>query len=45
MGAACRTYGGQKCKAVLVGKPEWRPLQRPRRRWGDTIKTDIKEIR
>jgi hypothetical protein len=32
------------CK-ILVGKPEEkRPLGRPRRRWEDGIKTDLKEI-
>jgi hypothetical protein len=31
---------------VLVGKPEGkRPLGRPRRRWEDNIKMDLKEIR
>jgi hypothetical protein len=30
---------------VLVGKREGkRPLRRPRRRWDDNIKVDIKEI-
>jgi hypothetical protein len=30
---------------VLVGKPEGkRPLGRPRRRWEDRIKTDLREI-
>jgi hypothetical protein len=30
---------------VLVGKPEgWRPLGRPRRRWEDNIKTDLREV-
>jgi hypothetical protein len=30
---------------ILVGKPEGkRPLGRPRRRWVDNIKTDIREI-
>jgi hypothetical protein len=29
----------------LVGKPEGnRPLERPRRRWEDNIKMDLKEI-
>jgi hypothetical protein len=29
---------------VLVGKPEGRrPLGRPRRRWEDNIKTDLRE--
>jgi hypothetical protein len=31
---------------ILVGKPEGkRPLIRPRRRWVDNIKMDIREIR
>jgi hypothetical protein len=30
---------------VLVGKPEGkRPLERPRRRWEDNIKTDVQEV-
>jgi len=30
---------------VLVGKPERRgPLGRPRRRWGDKIRTDLQEV-
>jgi hypothetical protein len=30
---------------ILVGKPEGkRPLERPRRRWGDNIKIDLREI-
>jgi hypothetical protein len=30
---------------ILVGKPEgMRPLGRPRRRWVDNIKTDLREI-
>jgi hypothetical protein len=30
---------------ILVGKPEGkRPLGRPRRRWVDIIKTDLREI-
>jgi hypothetical protein len=30
---------------VLVGKPEGkRPLERPRRRWEDGIRTDLREI-
>jgi hypothetical protein len=30
---------------ILVGKPEEkRPLKRPRRRWVDNIKMDLKEI-
>jgi hypothetical protein len=31
---------------ILVGKPEEkRPLERPRRRWVDNIKIDLREIR
>jgi hypothetical protein len=31
---------------VLVGKPEGkRPLERPRRRWKDNIKMNIREMR
>jgi hypothetical protein len=34
----------QMCK-VLVGKPEGkRPLGRPRRRWDDRIRMDLREI-
>jgi hypothetical protein len=30
---------------ILVGKPEGRrPLERPRRRWEDDIKMDLKEV-
>jgi hypothetical protein len=30
---------------ILVGRPEWRrPLGRPRHRWEDNIKMDLKEI-
>jgi hypothetical protein len=38
---------GEKRNActILVGKPEGkRPLGRPRRRWVDNIKMDLKEI-
>jgi hypothetical protein len=40
------TYGeGRGVHRVLVGKPEGkRPLERPRRRWGDKIKIDIQEV-
>jgi hypothetical protein len=30
---------------ILVGKPEGRPLVRPRRRWVDNIKIDLRGIR
>jgi GNAT superfamily N-acetyltransferase len=29
---------------ALVGKPEGRPLGRPRRRWEDNIKMDLREV-
>jgi hypothetical protein len=38
---------GQRRRAyrALVGKPEERgPLERPRRRWEDNIKMDIREV-
>jgi hypothetical protein len=36
---------GRNLHRVLVGKPEGkRPLGRPRRRWEDGIKMDLKEI-
>jgi hypothetical protein len=35
----------RKVYKVLVGKPEGeRPLVRPRRRWGDGIRMDLREI-
>jgi hypothetical protein len=42
----CGTHGGgETCLEVLVGRPEGkRPLERPRRRWEDNIKRDLKEI-
>jgi hypothetical protein len=36
---------GRKVYKVLVGKPDRkRPLERPRRRWEDEIKMDVREI-
>ena len=36
---------GRGVHRVLVGKPEGkRPLERPRRRWEDNIKMDLKEV-
>jgi hypothetical protein len=36
---------GRNVYRVLVGKPEWKiPLERPRRRWEDGIKMDLREI-
>jgi hypothetical protein len=46
MGRACSTNGEKRnaCR-ILVGKPEVkRPLGRPRRRWVDNIKMDLREI-
>jgi hypothetical protein len=34
----------RKVYKVLVGKPEGRPLGRPRRRWDDGIRMDLREI-
>jgi hypothetical protein len=46
MGRACSTNGGKRNPyRILVGKPEgMRPLGRPRRRWVDNIKIDLREI-
>jgi len=46
MGGACGAYGeGRGVHRVLVGKPERkRPLGRPRRRWEDNIKMDLREV-
>jgi hypothetical protein len=46
MGRACRTNGEKRnAYRILVGKPEGkRPLGRPRRRWVDNIKIDVREI-
>jgi hypothetical protein len=47
MGGACSTNQENRnaCR-ILVGKPEGkRPLGRPRRRWEDNIKMDLRKIR
>jgi len=46
MGGACGAYGdGRGLHKVLVGKPEVkRTLGRPRRRWEDNIKMDLREV-
>jgi hypothetical protein len=37
-------WGGEGVYRVLVGRPEGkRPLGRPRRRWEDNIKMDLRE--
>jgi hypothetical protein len=43
-GHVARMGEGRKVYRVLVGKPEGkRPLERPRRRWEDGIKMDLRE--
>jgi hypothetical protein len=46
MGRACSTNReNRNAYRILVGKPEGkRPLGRPRRRWVDTIKIDLREV-
>jgi hypothetical protein len=45
MGKACGTHGREICK-TLTGKPEGkRPFRRPRRRWENNIRMDLREIR
>jgi hypothetical protein len=46
MGGACSTYGEKRSAyRILVGKPGVkRPLGRPRRKWEDNIKMDLREI-
>jgi hypothetical protein len=44
-GHVTRMREGRNVYTVLVGKPEGkRPLERPRRRWEDGIKLDLREI-
>jgi hypothetical protein len=45
MGRACSTNGEKRyAYRILMGKPEGkRPLGRPRRRWVDNIKMDLRE--
>ncbi|KAJ4450346.1 hypothetical protein ANN_01766 [Periplaneta americana] len=45
MGWACSTYGSRNAYRVLVGRPEGkRSLGRPRRRWEDNIKMDLRKV-
>jgi hypothetical protein len=46
MGRVCSTNGAKRTThRILVGKPEGkRPLGRPRRRWVNNIKMDIREL-
>jgi hypothetical protein len=45
MGGACSTNGDKRnAYRILVGKQERkRPLERPRRRWEDNIKMELRE--
>jgi hypothetical protein len=43
-GRACSTNGGEEA-CIRVGKKQGkRPLERPRRRWVDIIKLDLRQI-
>jgi hypothetical protein len=45
MGHAARIGERRNAYKILVGKPEGkRPLGRPRRRWVDNIKIDLREV-
>jgi hypothetical protein len=46
MGMACITNGENKnAYRILVGKPQGkRPLGRPKRKWEDNIKMDLREV-
>jgi hypothetical protein len=46
VGRACGTHGRRdKVYNVLVGKPEGKnPFERPRHRWEDGIRMDLREI-
>jgi hypothetical protein len=44
-GALTRIGEGRGVYRVLVGKPEGkRPLGRPRRRWEDNVRMDLREV-
>jgi hypothetical protein len=44
-GHVARMWEGRGVYRILVGRPEGeRPLGRPRRRWEDNIKTDLREL-
>ena len=44
-GYVARMEIGMSAFKILTGKPTgWRPLGRPRRRWEDNIRMDLKEI-
>jgi hypothetical protein len=44
MGRACSTNGNRNAYMIIMGMPEGkRPLGRPRRRWVDNIKIDLRD--
>ena len=44
-GHVARMGEGRGVYRVLVGKPEgWRPLGRPRGRWEDNIRMDLRDV-
>jgi hypothetical protein len=44
-GYVARVGRGERCLQNLVGRPKGkRPLRRPRRRWEDNIKLDLREV-
>jgi len=44
-GHVARIWERRAIYRVLVGKPEGkRPLERPRRRWEDNVKMDLREV-
>jgi hypothetical protein len=43
-GYVARMGEGRGAYRVLVGRPEGRPHERPRRRWEDNIKVDLQEV-
>jgi hypothetical protein len=45
VGGACGAHGGGEGVHTTFGRPEGRrPLGRPRRRWEDSIKMNLREI-
>ena len=44
MGRSCIQKGGSAFKIAIGATAENRPLGRPRSRWGDTIRMNLKEI-
>jgi hypothetical protein len=46
VGGICGTHGeGRGVYGILIGRPGGkRPLGRPRRRWEDNIKMDLREV-